>query len=551
MLVRLAFLCVLQLTLNSNVFAQDIVTDCDKYAASETDPNAKAPGVLLERVNAALAVPACTAAVRQSPNNARLLFQLGRAYQTDNKLNLALEYFRKAAEKNYAAAQESLGDMYTTGLLLDGQGVPPDDQQAATWYRRAAEQGLPSAQSKLAALGVAQNAGPQNSQERPQQPSGPATPPAPAAAGSLKDATVAFDRGDYATASRLFRPLADQGDAMAQFNLANMYDNGQGVPRDAQQAAAWYRKVAEQGLPLAQSKLAALGVAEATPKGCALGSPTSGRILVKMSGVNVMQGPGADTTRVINKLASQGGQTFYYDLRPSDNLEALCEVSDWVQIKTLWHGVPNITGWIEKRLATRELTDDQKHGLYWDIADWLKLRRECPVTDIAEQKIRCFEDRNEILPDDEDWLRKGALRVLSDDVNCKRIDSGDVRPRDRDGKRYHVTCSGNTNRDSDLYNVFFDRADIISGKPLMPPQPYDERASRKLCEAEIKNRAEHPSTVNIYGVMGYATKTYGTGLRRIWQDFSAKNTYNLELTYTALCEISPNGNLEISIRERH
>lgn len=104
-LVRLAFLCVLQLTLNSNVFAQDIVTDCDKYAASETDPNAKAPGVLLERVNAALAVPACTAAVRQSPNNAQLLFQLGRAYQTDNKLNLALEYFRKAAEKNYAAAQ--------------------------------------------------------------------------------------------------------------------------------------------------------------------------------------------------------------------------------------------------------------------------------------------------------------------------------------------------------------------------------------------------------------------------------------------------------------
>ena len=107
--IRLAFLCVLQLGLSSNVFAQDIVTDCDKYAASDTDPNAKAPGVPLERVNPALAVPACTAAVRQFPNNARLLFQLGRAYRTADNFTVAQEYCRKAAEQNYAAAQNSLG----------------------------------------------------------------------------------------------------------------------------------------------------------------------------------------------------------------------------------------------------------------------------------------------------------------------------------------------------------------------------------------------------------------------------------------------------------
>jgi hypothetical protein len=40
-----------------------------------------------------------------------------------------------------------------------------------------------------------------------------------AVAGQFEDATAAYDRGDYATALRLLRPLAEQGDADAQTNL--------------------------------------------------------------------------------------------------------------------------------------------------------------------------------------------------------------------------------------------------------------------------------------------------------------------------------------------
>ncbi len=40
-----------------------------------------------------------------------------------------------------------------------------------------------------------------------------------AAAGPLEEGFAAYDRGDYATALRLFRPLAEQGDADAQYNL--------------------------------------------------------------------------------------------------------------------------------------------------------------------------------------------------------------------------------------------------------------------------------------------------------------------------------------------
>jgi len=39
----------------------------------------------------------------------------------------------------------------------------------------------------------------------------------------------AYNRGDYATALRIFRQLAEQGDAKAQIKLGFMYDTGLGV----------------------------------------------------------------------------------------------------------------------------------------------------------------------------------------------------------------------------------------------------------------------------------------------------------------------------------
>ncbi len=48
------------------------------------------------------------------------------------------------------------------------------------------------------------------------------------------------------------RQAAEQGDATAQFNLGNMYANGEGVPQDAAEAARWFRLAAEQGLAKAQ-----------------------------------------------------------------------------------------------------------------------------------------------------------------------------------------------------------------------------------------------------------------------------------------------------------
>jgi TPR repeat protein len=68
-----------------------------------------------------------------------------------------------------------------------------------------------------------------------------------ARAGPFKDGEAAYQSGDYETAVRLWRPLADRGDAGAQSNLGEMYANGRGVPQDYAQAVVWFRKAADQG----------------------------------------------------------------------------------------------------------------------------------------------------------------------------------------------------------------------------------------------------------------------------------------------------------------
>ena len=50
-------------------------------------------------------------------------------------------------------------------------------------------------------------------------------------------------------------PLAEQGDANAQFSLGKIYDYGQGVPRNDKTAVKWYRLAAEQGHAEAQFNL--------------------------------------------------------------------------------------------------------------------------------------------------------------------------------------------------------------------------------------------------------------------------------------------------------
>jgi len=72
---------------------------------------------------------------------------------------------------------------------------------------------------------------------------------------NFDDGMAAYERGDYATALKEFRSLAEQGHVAAQFSLGVMYDHGFGVPENDVKAVKWWHKAAEQGDALAQSNL--------------------------------------------------------------------------------------------------------------------------------------------------------------------------------------------------------------------------------------------------------------------------------------------------------
>ena len=58
---------------------------------------------------------------------------------------------------------------------------------------------------------------------------------------------TAYNNGDYATALKEWKPLAEEGDVDAQYYLGVLYDNGDGVPQDYKEAVRWYKLAAEQG----------------------------------------------------------------------------------------------------------------------------------------------------------------------------------------------------------------------------------------------------------------------------------------------------------------
>ena len=63
----------------------------------------------------------------------------------------------------------------------------------------------------------------------------------------IDEATRAYLAGDYPRAISLFKPLAEQGDPLAQYSMANLYASGQGVEENQAEAARWLRRAARGG----------------------------------------------------------------------------------------------------------------------------------------------------------------------------------------------------------------------------------------------------------------------------------------------------------------
>jgi TPR repeat protein len=74
----------------------------------------------------------------------------------------------------------------------------------------------------------------------------------PVLAQDLKKGLTAYKKGDYEAAIREWRPLAEKGNAGAQYNLGFNYVQGKGVPKDLVQAYFWFDLAARQNKGIAK-----------------------------------------------------------------------------------------------------------------------------------------------------------------------------------------------------------------------------------------------------------------------------------------------------------
>jgi TPR repeat protein len=74
-------------------------------------------------------------------------------------------------------------------------------------------------------------------------------------AGPWEDGMAAYNRGDYVPAIRVFRTLAEQGNAKAQNVLGVMFRKGEGVPKNPARARMWFSLAAKRGEAGAKAEL--------------------------------------------------------------------------------------------------------------------------------------------------------------------------------------------------------------------------------------------------------------------------------------------------------
>ena len=170
--------------------------------------------------------PQSVAAMRSAIESAKAVGASEAAADGASEDEEAAKWYRKAAEQRNAIAQNNLGTMY-----YNGKGVTKNYAEAVKWYRKAAEQGNANAQPRQWYV-----------------------------LGELRPKQGMYVHGygvtkDHAEAAKWYRKAAEQGNAFAQKNLGVVYGHGYGVTQDYAEALKWYRKAADQGNALAQNNL--------------------------------------------------------------------------------------------------------------------------------------------------------------------------------------------------------------------------------------------------------------------------------------------------------
>lgn len=141
----------------------------------------------------------------------------------------------------------------------------------------------------------------------------------------LVEGVEALGKADFKTALVQLQPLAEQGNATAQFNLGLMYFNGTGVAQDDQAAVKWFRLAAEQNDAFAQFALGNMyymgrGVEQNFVASYALGNLAAANVPGSFTQPAQMRDAAAEK---LNPQQIQAGQALTREMREGSLIQVL------------------------------------------------------------------------------------------------------------------------------------------------------------------------------------------------------------------------------------
>lgn len=165
----------------------------------------------------------------------------------------AVRWYRKVAE----LGTQPLGQVLLGFQYQIGQGVEQDFAEAMRWYQAAlaGDEGGGGARTKGAKAETATSLNPATAWFRAENDDDEGKNQAKVLIGTLYENGQGVRR-DYDEALRWYRMAAERNFAHAFFALGMMYENGRGVPEDPRQAREWMRKAADRGFEDAKKWLA-------------------------------------------------------------------------------------------------------------------------------------------------------------------------------------------------------------------------------------------------------------------------------------------------------
>ncbi|WP_017968518.1 caspase family protein [Rhizobium leguminosarum] len=248
----------------ATVTFKPVLDACDTAAAAPLDLQGVTAGKLPNEIDADVALPACTDAVKAYPEVARFVYQLGRAQLANRDTKTAFATIKKAMDAGHVRAIHHLSTMYEIGA-----SVPRNVDKAAEIVQAAAKKGDPYALHSFGNdlyYGRGVKADQQQGLRMMLQAADLGHTYAMNALGFIFLNGIKVP-ADPERGIRFYEAGVERNDIYSQNNLALVYRFGKGAPQDLSKALHLFTRAAEGGQPYAPTNLGRMyrdgvGVAE-------------------------------------------------------------------------------------------------------------------------------------------------------------------------------------------------------------------------------------------------------------------------------------------------